>query len=627
MAGQHPDVEASTTGGIAVAPSMVDALEELQLPRQAALVTPRVLGICAVAIVVGMASAFIAQALTRLIALLTNLSFHGTFSFAPASPATNELGALVVVVPVLGALVVGLMARFGSAAIRGHGIPEAMEQVLLNQSRIPARLTWLKPISAAISIGTGGPFGAEGPIIATGSALGSVVGQFMTITADERKTLLAAGAAAGMAATFGSPVSAVLLAIELLLFEYHPRSVIPVSLASVAAMAVRVGFAGTAPMFDIPPLAQPGPAALAVFVVLGAVVGVASVAITRAVYGIEDLFDRLPLHWMWWPAIGAVVVGVVGWIEPRTLGVGYDNIESILSGNIGGAALAMLAGLKLVSWSISLGSGTSGGTLAPLCTVGAGLGALLAAQLAGWFPALAIDPRVGALVGMSAMFAGASRAMLASVVFVFEITRQPMGLLPLLGGCSAAWLISCFLMRNSIMTEKIARRGARVPGGYSTDFLDQILVGQCAAREVVTIEGAATVEQVRARIASRDARLSHQGYPVLERGFLVGVVTRRDLLDPVRDGSERIRDLVSRSPCVVFEHHSLREAADLMVRENIGRLPVVRRDAPRTVIGILTRSDVLMAHRRRLHESQRAEKSRDGWRRITTSPDTGVAVA
>jgi len=586
------------------------ALETIHAPGQLALVTPRVLTISAAAVLTGLASGVIAQGLSRLIGLITNLCFYGQLSTSFVSPADNHLGILVVLVPIGGAVVVGLMARYGSAAIRGHGIPEAMEQVLFNQSRIPARLTLLKPLSAAISIGTGGPFGAEGPIIATGGALGSLLGQVLATTADERKTLLAAGAAAGMAATFGSPVSAVLLAIELLLFEYHPRSVIPVALASVAAAGVRIAFVGAAPMFAIPNIGQPSGAALACFVMLGTVVGVASVYVTQTVYRIEDQFERLPIHWMWWPAIGAIVVGVVGYAAPRTLGVGYNNIEQIVSGTLTGRMLVTLTVLKFVSWSVALASGTSGGTLAPLFTIGAGIGALLTTLVAFVVPGLHLDPRIGALVGMAAMFAGASRAMLASVVFAFEITRQPLGLLPLLGGCSAAFLVSCFMMRHSIMTEKIARRGARVPGGYAVDFLDQILVGDCASREVVTVRAEDTLATVRARMIAANPGMSHQGFPVIDKhGALVGVVTRRDFQDPVHSDDRSVRDILRRPPAVVFENNSLREAADHMVRENIGRLPVVARNAPRRVIGIVTRSDLLVAHKRRLDEAHRTEQS------------------
>ena len=606
-----------TTEGLPVAPSLGPALLEARVPPERALVDARVVFICALSIVIAAAAGVVAQALTRLIGFVTNLAFYGRVSSVFVSPAANRLGPLVILVPIAGAVVVGLMARYGSAAIRGHGIPEAMEQVLLNKSRIPARVTVLKPVSAAISIGTGGPFGAEGPIIATGGALGSLLGQLLHTTAVERKTLLAAGAAAGMTATFGSPVSAVLLAVELLLFELRPRSLIPVALAAAAATAVRIAFVGIPPAFAMPNIAQPGEAALAVYVVLGAAVGVAAVAVTKIVYAVEDAFDHLPIHWMWWPAIGSVAVGVCGYFAPHTLGVGYDNIDRILSGDIAGEALLFLGSLKFISWSISLGSGTSGGTLAPLFTIGGALGALLGEVVARSFPHLGVDPRIAALVGMAAMFAGASRALLASVVFAFETTRQPIGLLPLLGGCTASFLLSCLMMRNTIMTEKIARRGVRVPGEYAADFLDQVTVGLCASKPVVTLNADDLLEAVRGWIAGHGQGSSHQGFPVVDAaGDLVGVVTRRDLLDPERQGSARVRELIRRPVAVAFEDSSLREAADHMVQEEVGRLPVVSRAAPHKPIGMLTRSDLLAAHRRRLDETHVAEQSLS-WRTLT----------
>src|SRR5205823_3319098 len=391
-------------------------------------------GICAWSVVLALITGFIAQALVGIIGLVTNIAFYGRFSTQFVSPANNHRGWLVLFIPAIGGVIVGLMARYGSKAIRGHGIPEAMEQVLLNQSRIPARMTFLKPLSAAIAIGTGGPFGAEGPIIATGGALGSLIGQLMPTTAAERKTLLAAGASAGMAATFGSPVSAVLLAIELLLFEFRPRSIIPVALASATATAIRFLAVGTTPVFAMQFVGQQSSEALATYACVGAVIGWLSIYVTRAVYWIEDLFEHLPIHWMWWPAIGGFAVGVIGYFSPRTLGVGYDNIEGMVSGKLFGQTVALLCLMKFISWSISLGSGTSGGTLAPLFTIGGGVGVVLGELLAVQFPHFGIDPRICALVGMAAMFAGASRALLASVVFAFETTLQPLGLLPLLAG-------------------------------------------------------------------------------------------------------------------------------------------------------------------------------------------------
>jgi H+/Cl- antiporter ClcA len=605
--GEERQEAAATAEGIAVAPEMATALASVRAPRRHPRVDRRTVWICGVAIAVAIGAGFVAVFLTRLIGLITNLAFYGRVDARFTSPAGNHLGAWVIVVPILGALVVGVMARWGSEAIRGHGIPEVMEKILLGESRIPPRVMFLKPLSAAVAIGTGGPFGAEGPIIATGGALGSIVGQALHISADERKTLLAAGAAAGMAATFGSPVSAVLLAVELLLFEYRARSVIPVALAAAAATAVRLATVGSAPAFNIPAPGQPGGAALAAYVVIGGLIGLLAAGITRAVYAVEDAFERLPVHWMWWPVAGAVVVGIVGWLEPRTLGVGYVNIEQILSGGIVGRALFFLILLKFISWSVYLGSGTSGGTLAPLFTIGGGAGALIGAGAAAAVPALGLDPRVAGLVGMAAIFAGASHALLASVVFAFETTRQPLGLLPILAGCSAAYLVSLLASPTSIMTEKLARRGTEAGTEYVSDYLRRVRVGVAATRDVVTLAAAGTLEQVRAWMASRAPGSTHQGFPVLDAdGRLKGVVTRRDLLDDRIPGDRTIGTLVRRTPVVAYEDNTLREAADHMVAEGVGRLAVVSREAPDRLLGIISRSDLLNAHAPRLAATRRA---------------------
>ena len=597
-------------GGLPVAPSMAPALQTVRLPRPDGEQVGRSLVLCALAILVALGAAIAAEALQALIGLITNLAYFHRWSTALVTPAGTTLGPVTIVIPVVGAVVVGLMARYGHAAVRGHGIPEAMERVLYAESRIAPRLTLLKPVSAAVSIGTGGPFGAEGPIIATGGALGSLLGQLLETTADERKALLAAGAAAGMAATFGTPVASVLLAVELLLFEYRARSLIPVALAASAATAVRMAVHGSGPVFPMPDLSEPGAAALVAYLGLGAVIGVAAVGTTRAVYAVEDAFERLPIHWMWWPAIGAVVVGVLGWMKPAILGVGYDNIIGILGGAFLTRALAALVLLKLVAWAVALGSGTSGGTLAPLMTIGGGLGALLAAGLAALAPGAGIDPRIGALVGMAAMFAGASRAVLASVVFAFEATRQPLGLLPLLGGCSSAYLISIVGMRNSIMTERLARRGAPVRTEYSVDYLSQRLVRDHAVRNVAVLAGERTVAEAREWIASGATDAAHHGYPVVDaNGDLIGVVTLRDIADPHADPAAPVAGVIKRPPAVIYEGSTLREAADHMVEERVGRLPVVRPEAPTRLVGMISRSDLLDAHRPRLAARDRATRS------------------
>jgi chloride channel protein, CIC family len=412
-------------------------------------------------------------------------------------------------------------------------------------------------------------------------------------------------------------VSAVLLAVELLLFEYRPRSLIPVALASAVATAVRAAFEGTAPVFAMPGVTQPGGAALASYVVLGVVIGALAVGITRLTYGIEDAFERvgerLHLHWMWWPAIGAVVVGLVGLVEPRTLGVGYDNITGAIGGTIVGRALLVLVLLKFVSWAVYLGSGTSGGTLAPLFTIGGGLGAWLGAHVARLAPGLGVDPRVAGLVGMAAIFAGASHALLASVVFAFETTRQPLGLLPLLAGCSAAYFVSLLMSRHSIMTEKLARRGASVRAEYAADYLTQVLVRDVASRDVVTLDAGRRLDDVRAWLASGAGAPTHQGFPVVREGRLVGVVTRRDLLDPSHDGARTVAEAVRRPPVVVYDDTTLRDAADLMVIEHVGRVVVVRRDAPRVVAGIVSRSDLLAAHGSRLRAARHVRRVRPLW--------------
>jgi H+/Cl- antiporter ClcA len=457
---------ASTTPGLPLSLGIGPVLEKADVERRPRALDRRSLFVAALSIGLAFVITPVARGLMGLIGLITNLVFHGRLSFDLASPAGNALGIWVIAVPVAGSIVVGLMARFGAKAIRGHGIPEAMEQILTNDSRIPVRMTFLKPLSAAIAIGTGGPFGAEGPIIATGGALGSLVGQLIHVDAHERKTLLAAGAAAGMTAIFATPFSAILLAIELLVFEFRPRSFIPVAMAAMTAIILRPFYFGVNPVFHIPVLPAAGQAALIGYGLEGIIVGIFAVIIAKSTYIIEDLFEHLPIHWMWWPAIGGAVVGIVGILSPHTMGVGYDNIEHILSGNFVGTALIVFCLLKFISWSVALGSGTSGGTLAPIFTIGGGLGVMTSEVFKTCLPGLGVDIRMAGLVGMAACFAGASRAFFASVIFALEITGQFSPLLPLLAGCATAFMVSAFTMKTTIMTEKLVRRGHHVPSEY-----------------------------------------------------------------------------------------------------------------------------------------------------------------
>lgn len=415
-------------------------------------------------ILLGLILPWVAKLLILSISFFTNVFYFHNFSFESSSPWTHTLSYFSVIPPVLGGLIVGLIARFGSSAIRGHGIPEAMENILLKESRIAKRIFILKPLSAAISIGSGGPFGAEGPIIATGGALGSILSHSVFFRSNERKVLLAAGAAAGMAAIFGTPLAAILLAIELLLFEFRALTFIPVALAAAISSAIRLKYIDASPFLKISSFAILDLKTYFAIVIGGIIFGLVAVCASKIVYFIEDAFEHLPMHWMWWPAIGGLAVGIVGFFEPRSLGVGYANIQSGIDANISiGIAVSILI-WKFVSWSISLGSGTSGGTLAPLLTFGSLTGFLLGKFLIPLFPEISIS--LLALVGMAAVFAAASRGFLASVAFAFECTQKTECIAPLLVGCGVAYFVSHYLMKHSIMTERIARRGTAVPHEY-----------------------------------------------------------------------------------------------------------------------------------------------------------------
>jgi chloride channel protein, CIC family len=512
--------------------------------------TTRVLPIGALAICIGVFAAYIAAALLRLINFFTNLFFFQRFSIEAASPAANHLGGWVVLVPIAGAFVVGILARYGSEKIRGHGIPEAIEAILMKQSRVEPKVAVLKPVSAAISIGSGGPFGAEGPIIMTGGAFGSLIAQFFHLTAAERKTLLVAGAAAGMSATFAAPVASVVLAVELLLFEWKPRSVIPVALASVTAAAARRHILGLGPLFPVP--AHPafiGWEGLFGCVVVGLLAGGLSALLTAGVYAAEDAFQRLPIHWMWWPAIGGAIIGVGGLVFPQALGVGYDVIGGLLQAN---PSMHIILGVLIVKssiWALSLGSGTSGGVLAPLLMMGAALGGLEASFLpfegAGFWP----------LVSMGAILGGTMRAPLTGVVFALELTHDVNMLLPLLLAVTIAHGFTVLTLKRSILTEKISRRGFHLSREYSMDPLEIIF-----AREVV--------RQVAPNVLA-DAR-SH------------GVIA--------------------------YEDEPLRIVAYRMAEKELTRLPVLSR-ADHTTTGVIELSDLLTARSRVLDAEQRRERT------------------
>lgn len=556
----------------------------------------------AFAVGVAVCISFIAKGLVYLINLITNLSFHQQWSFAPGSPATNNYGLFVIFIPVIGGLIVGLMALYGSKAIRGHGIPEAMEQILTNNSKIRPSITYLKPLSSAISIGTGGPFGAEGPIIATGGALGSTIGQLFRISAYERKILLTSGATAGMSAIFGSPVAAIFLAIELLLFEFSPRSIIPVALACITGAAGHHLLFEAGPVFPSPVLEAPSNKGLIVYSAIGLVIGLLAAGISKTVYFIEDCFEKLPIHWIWWPAIGGVAIGVVGYFTPATLGVGYENITNILSGHMALQVVLILGIMKFISWAIALGSGTSGGTLAPLLTIGGATGAALGTAAIALFPQAGVNISLAALIGMSAMFAGASRALITSIIFAIETTGQENALLPLFAGCVAAYIVSYFLMENTIMTEKIARRGVKTPDVYRPDVLEKITVEQVLS-DATIISGNTTIHEVRNWLQQHPEQQRNYYIVANGEGIFKGLISASNLLNMHHDTSLQIEKLIKRKAVAISPYTTLKTAVQKMAAENVDVLPVVDTSS-NTILGVLSYRDVLSGYRLSADEGQ-----------------------
>jgi len=565
---------------------------------------------------IGLLAGLIAYVLYKLIGLFTNIFFYHRFVAEFMSARHNQLGFWVIPIPVIGGIIVGFMAKYGTPKIKGHGIPEAMEAVLVNRSRIQPRVAILKPLSAAIAIGTGGPFGAEGPIIQTGGAFGSLVGQAVHTTASERKVLLACGAAAGMSATFNTPIAGVILAIELLLFEFKARSFIPLVIASTLATAVHMQLLGAGPMFKVSAMDFGIPRALPFYLVLGMVCGLAAVGFSKLLYWTEDQFEKLPVDELWWPAIGALGLGIIGYFVPRVLGVGYDTIGDILNANLAWKLLLVVMLAKAVALVISLGSGTSGGLLAPMFMSSAAMGGIFAMGVDRIFPAANLSAGAFALVAMGAVFGAASRATFAFIIFAFEITRDYNSVLPLMLVSVIADGIAMLLMpRASIMTEKLARRGLHIHQDYEADVLQQMRVAETMDQEVPKIPADMKISELSDRIARRDPEVSrHQGMVILDTaGKLAGVITRGDVLralDEDKTGSLTVLDAGTRHPIVTYPDELLHDASSKMLRNNIGRLPVVDRNDSKRVVGYLGRPGIMAARLRRLDEEHVREP---GW--------------
>jgi len=570
-------------------------------------VNPRVFFISALACVVGLFASFIAVALIWLINLVTNVAFFGRFSTEASSPANSHLGLGLILVPVVGSLIIGLMARYGSEKIRGHGIPEALEAILLGRSRLDAKVAVLKPLSSAISIGTGGPFGAEGPIIMTGGAFGSLFAQLFELSANERKTLLVAGAAAGMSAIFGTPLAAIMLALELLLFEWKPRSLVPVAIASITAGIARYFLLGAPPIFPVIHHPVLSPSTLWLAAVVGLAVGFASAGLTVLVYFFEDRFSQLPIHWMWWPALGGLVVGVGGLIEPRVLGVGYDTIHALLNGTVSSPDLVKIAVVKALVWAVALGSGTSGGVLAPLLMMGGAVGTLLAPWLAP------NDLPLCALLGMASMMAGTMRTPFTAIFFAVELTHDFQCMPHLLVGAIAALFVTVLLMRRSILTEKIARRGHHVSREYSVDLFQLLRVKEVMAKEPPSAPASMTVAELADLIAEDVAPYAQRhGLPLVdEQGSLAGMITRADIMRALRNGKgeDTLLNAGNRDLVVTSPDELLSEAAAKMLGARIGRLPVVDPADPTKLVGYLGRGEFILGYEKSHQEEHQRERS------------------
>ncbi len=558
----------------------------------------RLVLLSAFALAIGALSSLGAGLLLGAIKLFTNLFFYQSWSLAARSPADNHLGAWVIGVPVLGGLIIGLIARYGSEQIRGHGIPEALESILFGKSRMSPKVAVLKPLASGIAIGSGGPFGAEGPIIMTGGAAASLLAQAFHLTAAERKALLVAGACSGMTAVFATPLAAVLLAVELLLFELRPRSLLPVILACTVAAFLRPWWLGDGPLFALHTPA-PAPLALVSSIAIGLASGALSAGMTRLLYRIEDGFHRLPLHWMWWPALGGLAVGVGGLLEPRALGVGYDVIADLLQRPAALWPTLRLLLVKLGIWAVALGSGTSGGVLAPLLMIGAGLGALLG----GWLPGA--TEATWALTAMAATLAGTMRAPLTAVVFAFELTHDENAFLPVLLASAVAYGFTVRVMPRSILTEKIARRGRHIVREYGVDPLERHFVDEVMSHAPMCIPAAMPARVALARFFGADQR--HRAYPVVEGERLVGMVDRAafDGLEPAAlDAAVGALPALVAKPAMALPGDTCREVALRLAALSIERMPVVADGGSRQLVGIVSRSDLLKPSRV-VHDEER----------------------
>jgi CIC family chloride channel protein len=555
------------------------------------------------------------------------------FSFTGALQLFPFLGDYVLVIaPVIGGLIVGPLIYFFAREAKGHGVPEVMEAVAIKGGRIRPIVVVIKSLASSICIGTGGSVGREGPIVQIGSALGSTVGQFLHMSDERIRNLVACGAAGGIAATFNAPIAGVLFALEIIVGEFNVRYFSTVVIASVTASVVgRIAF-GDVPAFAVPEYEMISPVGLLFFTLLGVLASFIGVAFTRVLYLFEDIFDawtRFPEFLK--PAVGGLLLGASGLIFFRlnsNLGlgvpgqpvafyaVGYPTMEWALLGNGTIVLLLALMGLKMVATSLAIGSGGSGGVFAPSLFVGSMFGGLFGSIVHSLFPALTSAPGAFALVGMAAVFGSAARAPITAVLILFEMTDDYRLILPLMLATVVSTILAEHLDRESIYTYKLARRGVRLERGRDIDVMQGVLVGEAMTTGVETVS--ADLELPELDLIFNESH--HHGFPVLdENNELFGVVALQDIARARERGvykGHRVREIATRSALTAYPDESMWVALKRLGTRDVGRLPVVDRQNPHHLLGLIRRNDIVRAYKvginRRLDLQERVDRLRLG---------------
>lgn len=573
------------------------------------LAPPSALILSVVAVVIGL--------LTGYGAVLFIWALHQVQMLAEAARSEYGITGLFAALGICGAMGAPLVVYLASEA-RGHGVPEVMEAIAVRGGRIRPRVVVIKAVASALTIGSGGSAGREGPIVQIGSALGSTIGQILAFSEERIKILVAAGAASGIAATFNAPIAGVIFALEVILGEFSMGYFGIVVIASVSASIISRAYLGNAPAFSVPAYGLGSPAELPLYVIVGLLSAPLAVFFIKVLYTVEELFEKWRIPEVTKPVVGMLLTGAVAVFYPEVLGPGLHFIGEAIAENMAMSLtlLAPLAIAKLVATSFTLGAGNSGGVFAPSLFAGAALGGSMGLIFHNMFPHLYINPGAYALVGMAATFAGAARAPFTAILIVFEMSGDYRLILPLMLATVISTFIAHALHRESIYTLKLARRGIILRHGRDVDIMEAVTVEQAMEREPATVREDMSVQE----LGEAFAREHVHGFPVLnDQGELVGIValsdyeqatTRKDFADL------RVRDIMSRDVTVVYPDESLWEALRKLGVRDVSRLPVVARDNPRKLLGIIRRRDIIRAYNvavaRRAEVMQRLQELRLG---------------